>query len=85
MHLILQVANIGNNQVKLKISLEGFGNKIQTASTKTVLTSRNAFDENSFLNPKKVHHLFPLLSTCNINKKTSVYHVSNIEFVFVCR
>ncbi|XP_058750656.1 alpha-L-arabinofuranosidase 1-like [Vicia villosa] len=53
-YLKIKVANIGNNKVNLKISLEGFGSKIQTASTKTVLTSRNAFDENSFLDPKKI-------------------------------
>ncbi|CAK8542996.1 unnamed protein product [Lathyrus sativus] len=53
-YLKIKVANIGNNQVKLKISLEGFGSKIQTASKKTVLTSKNALDENSFLNPKKI-------------------------------
>ncbi|KAL5059093.1 hypothetical protein RYX36_030697 [Vicia faba] len=49
-----KIANIGNNKVKLKISLDGFGSKFGTASTKTVLTSKNALDENSFLDPKKI-------------------------------
>ncbi|CAI8613751.1 unnamed protein product [Vicia faba] len=53
-YLKIKIANIGNNKVKLKISLDGFGSKIGTASTKTVLTSKNALDENSFLDPKKI-------------------------------
>ncbi|TKY62768.1 Alpha-L-arabinofuranosidase 1 [Spatholobus suberectus] len=50
----IKVANLGNNQVKFKISLNGFESSNLTKATKIVLTSANALDENSFANPKKV-------------------------------
>jgi len=60
MPLTLQIANIGSNPVNLKISLQGYVSKNLAGSTKTVLTSGNILDENSFLEPKKVN-IFPLL------------------------
>lgn len=50
------MVNFVNNTVSLKISITGLEqNSIQAlGSTKTVLTSGNVMDENSFKEPKKV-------------------------------
>lgn len=55
-HISIQVVNFVNNTVSLKISITGLEqNSIQAlGSTKTVLTSGNVMDENSFKEPKKV-------------------------------
>lgn len=54
--LRIKVVNFGSNTVNLKISVNGLAsNSIQlTGSTKTILTSSNVTDENSFQAPKKV-------------------------------
>ena len=42
-------------QVNLKVSVDGLGlNSLLSGSTKTVLTSSNVMDENSFTDPDKV-------------------------------
>ncbi|XP_027351116.1 alpha-L-arabinofuranosidase 1-like [Abrus precatorius] len=53
-YLKIKVANLANNQVNLKISLNGFASSDLTKSTKTMLTSANALDENSFTDPEKI-------------------------------
>jgi alpha-N-arabinofuranosidase len=51
--------NFGNSKVNLKVSIDGLGLSSQlSGSTKTVLTSSNLMDENSFANPKKVSDIF---------------------------
>lgn len=61
----LQVVNFRNVSVSLKISVDGLQtNSLQlSGATKTVLTSSNVMDENSFKEPTKVfsaksHHCF---------------------------
>ncbi|KAK9266548.1 hypothetical protein L1049_001592 [Liquidambar formosana] len=55
-YLRIKIVNFGSNTVNLKISVAGLeSNSIQlSGSTKTVLTSSNVMDENSFKEPKKV-------------------------------
>lgn len=55
-HLRIKVVNFGSNNVTLQISITGLEvNSIQSSgSTKTVLTSGNVMDENSFQAPNKV-------------------------------
>ncbi|KAL2501998.1 Alpha-L-arabinofuranosidase 1 [Forsythia ovata] len=55
-YLRIKVVNFGSNRVTLKISIDGLEkNKIQkTGSAKTILTSSNVTDENTFNGPKKV-------------------------------
>ncbi|KAH6779538.1 alpha-L-arabinofuranosidase 1 [Perilla frutescens var. hirtella] len=55
-HLRIKVVNFGSNNVTLQISINGLEvNSIQpSGSTKTVLTSGNVMDENSFEAPNKV-------------------------------
>ncbi|KAK7377980.1 hypothetical protein VNO80_03416 [Phaseolus coccineus] len=55
-YIRIKVVNFGTSAVNLKISLEGLEpNSLQlSGSTKTVLTSGNVMDENSFSQPKKV-------------------------------
>ncbi|KAI5560111.1 hypothetical protein BDE02_16G024200 [Populus trichocarpa] len=54
-YLKIKIVNFGNSKVNLKVSIDGLGLSSQlSGSTKTVLTSSNLMDENSFANPKKV-------------------------------
>lgn len=59
---LVQVVNFGSNRVTLKISIDGLeGNIIQeTGSAKTILTSGNVKDENSFNQPTKVRSVYKL-------------------------
>ncbi|KAJ0098921.1 hypothetical protein Patl1_22260 [Pistacia atlantica] len=54
--LKVKVVNFGSNKVNLKISVHGLeSNSINSSrSNKTLLTSNNIMDENSFTEPKKV-------------------------------
>ncbi|XP_062166491.1 alpha-L-arabinofuranosidase 1-like [Alnus glutinosa] len=55
-YLRIKIVNFGSDNVTLKVRVDGLGpNSIQlSGSTKTVLTSDNLMDENSFKTPKKV-------------------------------
>lgn len=46
---------MGKSPINVKITLKGIESSNVAKATKTVLTSANAFDENSFAYPKKVH------------------------------
>ncbi|KOM38686.1 hypothetical protein LR48_Vigan03g206800 [Vigna angularis] len=50
----IKVANVGKSPINVKISLKGIESSNVAKATKTVLTSANAFDENSFAYPKKI-------------------------------
>lgn len=54
--ILFQLVNVGSSTVNLKIFIDGL--EINTnpllGSTKTLLTSNNMMDENSFNEPKKV-------------------------------
>lgn len=53
--------NFGSDTVNLKIAVDGLDpNSVKlSGSTKTVLTSGNVMDENSFKEPEKVLNMFP--------------------------
>ncbi|XP_065852662.1 alpha-L-arabinofuranosidase 1-like [Euphorbia lathyris] len=55
-YLKIKIVNFGSSQVNLKVSVNGLGlSSIQASgSQKTVLTSANLMDENSFNEPKKI-------------------------------
>ncbi|XP_073114418.1 alpha-L-arabinofuranosidase 1 isoform X2 [Elaeis guineensis] len=54
-YLKIKIVNFGNDIVNLKISVAGLQNAVNSVgSTKTVLTSSNLMDENSFEEPNKV-------------------------------
>ncbi|KAK7277047.1 hypothetical protein RIF29_18196 [Crotalaria pallida] len=54
-HLRIKVVNFGTIPENLHISIDGLNSNVtQSGSTKTVLTSANKMDENSFLEPRKV-------------------------------
>ncbi|XP_026426649.1 alpha-L-arabinofuranosidase 1-like [Papaver somniferum] len=54
-YIRIKIVNFGGEAVNLKISLDGLTNsKYFTGSTKTILTSKNLMDENSFTEPNKV-------------------------------
>ena len=57
--------NFANRYVKLKLSIAVNENSVRLAgSKKTVLTSNNVMDENSFRSPKKV--IFEALKTRSV-------------------
>ncbi|KAG2685355.1 hypothetical protein I3760_10G121600 [Carya illinoinensis] len=62
-YLKIKVVNFGSDQVNLTISVDGLEhNSIQlSGSTKSVLTSGNLMDENSFKEPTKVKPAFTML------------------------
>ncbi|KAI3984270.1 hypothetical protein MKX01_011224 [Papaver californicum] len=54
-YIRIKIVNFGGDAVNLKISLDGLTNsKDFTGSTKTILTSKNLMDENSFTEPNKI-------------------------------
>lgn len=54
-HLKIKILNFGADIVKVKISVSGLQDAVKSSgSTKTILTSGNLMDENSFTEPKKV-------------------------------
>ncbi|KAG4912839.1 Alpha-L-arabinofuranosidase 1 [Glycine max] len=71
-YIRIKVVNFGTTAVNLKISLDGLEpNSLQlSGSTKTVLTSANVMDENSFSQPKKVVPIQSLLQ--NVEKDMNV-------------
>ncbi|XP_057437861.1 alpha-L-arabinofuranosidase 1-like [Lotus japonicus] len=71
-YIRIKVVNFGANTVNLKISLNGLDpNSLQpSGSTRTVLTSANVMDENSFSQPKKVVPIQSLLQ--NVGKEMNV-------------
>ncbi|KAJ8770422.1 hypothetical protein K2173_015036 [Erythroxylum novogranatense] len=68
-HLKIKIVNFGSSAVNLKISVDGLGmNSLRlSGSTKTVLSSSNPLDENSFTNPKKVAPIQSLMSKVGKN------------------
>ncbi|XVE90757.1 hypothetical protein DITRI_Ditri20bG0102900 [Diplodiscus trichospermus] len=71
-YIRIKVVNLGSNSVKLKISVSGLDpNSVKlSGSTKTILTSTNLMDENSFQQPKKVAPVETLLE--NADKEMTV-------------
>jgi len=71
-YIRIKAVNFGASAVNLKISFNGLDpNSLQSSgSSKTVLTSPNLMDENSFLQPKKVAPINSLLQ--NVGKDMNV-------------
>ncbi|KAJ1433983.1 Glycosyl hydrolase, all-beta, partial [Sesbania bispinosa] len=71
-YIRIKAVNFGANTVNLKISFDGLDpNTFQSSgSTKTLLTSTNVMDENSFSQPKKVVPIQSLLQ--NVGKDMNV-------------
>lgn len=67
-YLRVKVVNFGSNTVNLKILIDGLDpNLLDTSGSKTVLSSTNVRDENSFANPEKVTPVKSLLETAGKN------------------
>ncbi|PNX71645.1 alpha-L-arabinofuranosidase 1-like protein, partial [Trifolium pratense] len=71
-YIRIKAVNFGASSVNLKISFNGLDpNSLQSSgSSKTVLTSPNLMDENSFVQPKKVAPINSLLQ--NVGKDMNV-------------
>ncbi|PON80652.1 Alpha-L-arabinofuranosidase, C-terminal [Parasponia andersonii] len=63
--VVVQIVNYGSDTVNIKISVDGLDpNSVKlSGATKTVLTSTNLMDENSFNEPNKVVPIQSLLET----------------------
>ncbi|KAK7396086.1 hypothetical protein VNO78_16833 [Psophocarpus tetragonolobus] len=82
-YLKIKVVNFGNTIENLNISINGLNpNVLQFDSISTVLTSPNAMDENSFLEPNKVVPKTspPLKVYKDMNVILSSYSVTSLEF-----
>ncbi|KAK7396083.1 hypothetical protein VNO78_16830 [Psophocarpus tetragonolobus] len=72
-YIRIKVVNFGTSTVNLKISLDGLENSFQlSGSTRTVLTSANVMDENSFSQPKKVVPIQSLLQNAGKDMNVTV-------------
>ncbi|CAK7340311.1 unnamed protein product [Dovyalis caffra] len=79
---VFQIVNFGNDKVNLKVTIDGLGLKSQlSGSTKTVLTSSNVMDENSFTDPKKVVPAQSLLENAekDMNVILSPYSLTSLD------
>lgn len=81
-YLRIKVVNFGSDTVNLKIAIDGFDpNTVRlSGSTKTVLTSSNLMDENSFDAPTKVVPTKSLLQTAGENIDAVVPAHSLVSF-----
>ncbi|KAM0953955.1 putative non-reducing end alpha-L-arabinofuranosidase [Dioscorea sansibarensis] len=67
-YLKIKIVNFGSDNVNLKITVSGLQNVVNSsASTTTVLTSKNLMDENSFKEPNKVVPLQSMLQNAGTN------------------
>ncbi|MCD7472449.1 aspartate-semialdehyde dehydrogenase-like protein [Datura stramonium] len=67
-YLRIKVVNFGNSTVTLNISISGLENSLQSSGAiKTILTSSNVMDENSFTDPKKVSPVKTMLTKVSKN------------------
>ncbi|KAJ6426067.1 hypothetical protein OIU84_026615 [Salix udensis] len=82
--LEIKIVNFGNSKVNLKVSIDGLGLSSQLSeSTKTVLTSSNLMDENSFTDPKKVVPAQTLVENADkdMDVELSPYSYQTVKFV----
>lgn len=82
-YLRIKVVNFGTTIENLKIYINGLNSNVQQyGSTKTVLTSSNAMDENSFLEPYKVvPQRSSLKAGKNMNVILSPYSVTSLDLL----
>lgn len=67
-YLRVKVVNIGSTTVNLKIAIDGVDpNSLDTSGSKTVLSSTNVMDENSFANPEKITPIRSLVENAGKN------------------
>ncbi|KAK1421869.1 hypothetical protein QVD17_24559 [Tagetes erecta] len=67
-YLRVKVVNFGSSTVNLKISIDGLDpNLLDTSGSKTVLTSANVKDENSFAFPQKISPVTSMLEKAGRN------------------
>ncbi|XP_055808624.1 alpha-L-arabinofuranosidase 1-like [Solanum dulcamara] len=67
-YLRIKVVNFGSSRVTLSISISGLENSLQSCdATKTILTSSNVMDENSFTDPEKISPVKTMLEEVSEN------------------
>nr|XP_043636018.1 alpha-L-arabinofuranosidase 1-like [Erigeron canadensis] len=88
-YLRVKVVNYGSNKVNLKITFEGSDSHLidYSKSSKTVLSSTNVMDENSFQTPTKVSPVKSLLkkNKNDINVILPPYSLSSYDLLIVSK
>ncbi|XLS62051.1 hypothetical protein HN51_016279 [Arachis hypogaea] len=85
-YLRVKVVNFGSEIEKLRITINGLSSNVQQSrSTKTVLTSSNKMDENSFSQPNKVVPRKSALENASNNMVVSIspYSVTSFDLLVV--
>ncbi|KAK7301046.1 hypothetical protein RJT34_11902 [Clitoria ternatea] len=85
-YLRIKVVNFGNTSESLNIFINGLNSSVQQyGSSKTVLTSTNVMDENSFLEPFKVVPQKSYLEKAenNMNTTLSPYSVTSFDLLLI--
>ncbi|RYR04208.1 hypothetical protein Ahy_B06g083831 isoform G [Arachis hypogaea] len=83
-YLRVKVVNFGSEIEKLRITINGLSSNVQQSrSTKTVLTSSNKMDENSFSQPNKVVPRKSALENASNNMVVSIspYSVTSFDLL----
>ncbi|KAJ6300727.1 hypothetical protein OIU76_021510 [Salix suchowensis] len=83
-NVFFQIVNFGNSKVNLIVSIDGLGlNSQLSVSAKTVLTSSNIMDENSFTDPKKVVPAHSMLENADkdMDAVLSPYSVTSFDLL----
>ncbi|ONK55600.1 uncharacterized protein A4U43_UnF1340 [Asparagus officinalis] len=83
-YLKIKIVNFGSDVVNLKISMNGLQNRVSSSgSIKTVLTSGNLKDENSFSTPKKVVPVSSVISNAgsNMDAIISAHSVTSFDLL----
>ncbi|PHU06186.1 Alpha-L-arabinofuranosidase 2 [Capsicum chinense] len=78
------VVNFGNSTVTLNISISGLENSLQSfGAAKTIITSSNVMDENSFADPKKIAPVKTMLDkVCeNMDVVLLPYSITSIDLL----
>ncbi|XP_071737620.1 alpha-L-arabinofuranosidase 1-like [Rutidosis leptorrhynchoides] len=88
-YLRVKVVNYGNNKVNLRISFDGLnpGSIDYSRSSKTVLSSTNVMDENSFKTPTKVSPVKSLLKKFknDMNVILSPYSLTSFDLLIASK
>ncbi|XP_049369879.1 alpha-L-arabinofuranosidase 1-like [Solanum verrucosum] len=78
-YLRIKVVNFGSSRVTLNISISGLSLQ-SSGATKTILTSSNVMDENSFTDPKKISPVKTMLGEVSENMDVTLLPYSFTSF-----
>ncbi|XP_049401502.1 alpha-L-arabinofuranosidase 1-like [Solanum stenotomum] len=83
-YLRIKVVNFGSSRVTLNISISGLSLQ-SSGATKTILTSSNVMDENSFTDPKKISPVKTMFGEVSENMDVALLPYSFTSFDFLIK